>query len=87
MEILVQKSRQKSSRHNNNLTTTHDVSNVLKALNKNTNWKNSSMKFNNTINTKNLTQKSNLIMKNIMTEEDIDMLFKKSNKSKTKTKT
>lgn len=45
------------------------------------------MKFNNTINTKNLTQKSNLIMKNIMTEEDIDMLFKKSNKSKTKTKT
>lgn len=43
------------------------------------------MKFNKTINTKNLTQKSNM-MKNIMTEEDIDMLFKKS-KSKSKTRT
>jgi hypothetical protein len=34
------------------------------------------MKFNKTINTKNLTQKSN-IAKNIMTEEDIDNLFSK----------
>ena len=66
MQILTSKSREKSSRYNN-LTTTHDVSNVLKALNRNSNWKNSSMKFNKTINTKNLTQKSNAI-KNIMTE-------------------
>jgi len=43
------------------------------------------MKFNKTITTKNLTQKSNM-MKNIMTEEDIDKLFKKS-KSKSKTRT
>jgi hypothetical protein len=43
------------------------------------------MKFNKTINTKNLTQKSNAV-KNIMTEEDIDKLFTKA-KTKTKTET
>ena len=67
------------------MTTTDDVSGVLKALNTNTTWRNSSMKFNKTINTKNLTQKSN-IQKNIMTEEDINRLFSKS-KSKSKNKT
>ncbi len=84
MQVLTSKSREKLSRYNN-LTTTHDVSNVLKTLNKNINWKNSSMKFNKTINTQNLTQKQNIV-KNIMTEEDLDKLFTKS-KSKTRTET
>lgn len=64
MQILASRSRGKPL---NNFTATDDVSNVLRALNHNTNWKNSSMKFNKTITTKNLTQKSN-ITKNMMTE-------------------
>ena len=66
---------------------TGDVSNILRAINSNGLWKNSTAKLNKTINNKqNTMTKTN--KKNIMTEEDIDKLFNHSkSKSKSKTKT
>lgn len=64
-------------------TLTTDVSHILRAINSNTNWKNSSAKLNKTITGKplNSTVKPK---KGLMTEEDIDRLF---NRSKSKNKT
>lgn len=65
---------------------TGDVSHILRAINSNGLWKNSTAKLNKTITNNNNKQatlnKNN--KKNIMTEEDIDMLF---NRSKSKTRT
>lgn len=65
------------------LTQTTDVTHILRAINTNTLWKNSSAKLNKTINNKplNATTKPK---KGLMTEEDIDRLF---NRSKSKNKT
>lgn len=63
-------------------TLTSDVSHILRAINSNTLWKNSTGKLNKTNNKQNTLTKTN--KKNIMTEEDIDKLFSRS-KSKTKT--
>lgn len=65
-------------------TLTSDVSHILRAINANGLWKNSTTKFNKTMNKQNTLTKTN--KKNIMTEEDIDKLFNHS-KSKSKTKT
>lgn len=67
-------------------TITSDVSNILRALNSNTMWKNSSAKLNKTIthNKNNTINNNSKNKKNIMTEEDIDRLF---NRSKSKHRT
>jgi hypothetical protein len=64
-------------------TLTTDVSHILRAINTNTMWKNSSAKLNKTITSKplNTTVKPK---KGLMTEEDIDRLF---NRSKSKNRT
>lgn len=63
-------------------TLTTDVSHILRAINSNTMWKNSSAKLNKTVTAKpiNSTQKK----KGLMTEEDIDKLF---NRSRSKNRT
>jgi hypothetical protein len=66
-------------------TATTDVSNILRAINSNTNWKNSSAKLNKTIAGKTLNN-THKPKKGLMTEEDIDRLFNKS-KSKTRVDT
>ena len=66
-------------------TATTDVSHILRAINSNTNWKNSSAKLNKTITGKTLNN-SNKPKKCLMTEEDIDRLFNKS-KSKSRVET
>ena len=62
---------------------TNDVSHILKAINPNTLWKNSSTKLNKTI-SRTTNHNNKVQKKGLMTEEDIDKLF---NKSKSKTKT
>jgi len=63
------------------VTLTSDVSPILRAINSNNLWKNSSTKLSKNIsNCKTLTKN---VKKNAMTEEDIDRLF---NKSKEKNK-
>jgi len=63
-------------------TITGDVSHILRAINFNTLWKNSSAKLNKTLTNNKTTSKNQ--KKNAMTEEDIDKLF---NRSKSKNKT
>lgn len=66
-------------------TATTDVSHILRAINTNTTWKNSSAKLNKTIAGKALNS-SGKPKKCLMTEEDIDRLFNKS-KSKNRVDT
>jgi hypothetical protein len=66
-------------------TATTDVSHILRAINPNSNWKNSSAKLNKTIAGKTLNN-SQKPKKCLMTEEDIDRLFNKS-KSKSRVDT
>lgn len=66
-------------------TATTDVSHILRAINTNTNWKNSSAKLNKTIASKALNSSAKP-KKGLMTEEDIDRLFNKS-KSKNRVDT
>ncbi len=61
-------------------TATTDVSNILRAINSNTNWKNTSAKLNKTI------ARLNNPKPKVMTEEDIDRLFNRS-KSKSRVET
>lgn len=65
-------------------TATTDVTHILKTINSNANWKNSSGKFNKTVTSKPLNNTINP-KKNIMTEEDIDRLFNPRSKSKNRT--
>jgi len=66
------------------LLITADLSNALRTINNNVNWKNNSTKFpsNNILSNKTITPEE--ITKNLMNEEDLERLFHKS-KSKIKT--
>ena len=75
--------RKRKAREGGAITTlTSDVSNILRAINTNGLWKNSTTKLNKTTNKQNTLTKAN--KKNVMTEEDIDKLFSRS-KSKNRT--
>jgi len=78
---LVKNKRKKEAFPVSNLT--NYVSHILKVINPNTTWKNSSAKLNKTIN-RNTANPNKINKKALMTEDDIDKLFHKS-KSKTKT--
>ena len=78
---MVKNKRKKEGIPVSNLT--NDVSHILKVINSNTLWKNSSAKLNKTLN-RNTHHNNKPMKKALMTEEDIDKLFQRS-KSKTKT--
>jgi hypothetical protein len=62
-----------------NLTITADLSHVLKTINDNVDWKNSSGKLaKNNLSCKNKTINPLDLTKNLMNEDDIDQLFHKS---------
>jgi len=74
----------KFNKHTENLKHKYNYNNsILKAINSNALWKNSSAKLNKTIN-RGTANNNKVLKKGLMTEEDIDKLF---NKSKSKTKT